>query len=41
MRISAERNHGKVFDQNGEKVTLWPPVESVIREYEKLVFDDD
>ena len=38
MRISAEKNHGKVFDQNGEKVTLWPPVESAIREYEKLVF---
>jgi hypothetical protein len=38
MRISAEKNHGKVFDQNGEKVTLWPPVLSAIREYEKLVF---
>jgi len=24
MRISAEKNHGKVFDQNGEKLTLWP-----------------
>jgi len=40
MRISAERNHGKVFDQNGEKLTLWPPVVSAIREYEKLVFAD-
>jgi len=41
MRISAEKNHGKVFDQNGEKVTLWPPVVSAIREYEKLVFADN
>jgi hypothetical protein len=41
MRISAEKNHGKVFDQNGEKLTLWPPVESAIREYEKLVFADE
>jgi hypothetical protein len=38
MRISAEKNHGKVFDQSGEKVTLWPPVIPAIREYEKLVF---
>ena len=40
MRISAERNHGKVFDQNGDNVTLWPPVESAIREYEERVFGD-
>ena len=41
MRISAEKNHGKVFDQNGDKLTLWPPVVSAIREYEKLVFADN
>ena len=40
MRISATNNHGKVFELNGGKVILWPPVESAVREYEKLVFDD-
>ena len=41
MRISATNNHGKVFELNGEIVSLRPPVESAVREYEKLVFDDD
>lgn len=41
MRISATNNHGKVFELNGENVSLWPPVESAVREYEKVVFDDN
>ena len=38
MKIIAEKNHGKVFDQYGENIVLWPPVISTIREYEKVVF---
>ncbi len=38
MKIIAEKNHGKVFDQYGENIVLWPPVISDIREYEKVVF---
>jgi len=38
MRISAERNHGKVFDQDGDRVTLWSSVEPAVREYERAVF---
>ena len=38
MKIIAEKNHGKVFDQYGENIVLWPPITSNIREYEKVVF---
>jgi len=39
MKIIAEKNHGKVFDQYGENIVLWPPVVSNVREYEKVVFE--
>lgn len=39
MKIIAEKNHGKVFEQYGENIVLWPPVVSNIREYEKVVFN--
>lgn len=38
MKIIAEKNHGKVFEQCGDAITLWKPVLSSIREYEKNVF---
>ncbi len=41
MKIIAEKNHGKVFDQYGENIVLWPPVASNIREYEKVVFKNN
>ena len=40
MKIIAEKNHGKVFEQYGEKIVLWSPVVSNIREYEKVVFEN-
>ncbi|VAW60316.1 hypothetical protein MNBD_GAMMA08-1532 [hydrothermal vent metagenome] len=40
MKIIAEKNHGKVFDQYGENIVLWPPVVPSIREYEKVVFEN-
>jgi hypothetical protein len=41
MKIVADRNHGKVFDQHGNKVTIWGPISADVREYEKLVFGDN
>lgn len=40
MKIIADRNHGKIFDQHGEVVTIWPPVEDIIGEFERTVFPD-
>ena len=39
MKIIAEKNHGKVFEQFGGNITLWKPVVTGVREYEKTVFD--
>lgn len=33
MKNIAEKNHGKVFEQNGPIVTIWPPVEDAVREF--------
>ena len=41
MKIIAERNHGKIFDQHGEKLIIWEPVSAAVREYEKIVFGDN
>lgn len=35
MRTIADRNHGKVFDLKGDIVSLWPPVESYVRDFER------
>lgn len=35
MKNIAERNHGKVFEQDGDVITLWGPVATYVREYEK------
>lgn len=40
MKIIAEKNHGKVFEQYGENISLWSPVVADIREYEKIVFEN-
>lgn len=37
MKIIAERNHGKIFDQHGEQITIWGPISADVREYEKIV----
>lgn len=38
MKIMAERNHGKIFEQYGDNISLWSPVIEGIREYENFVF---
>lgn len=38
MKIIAEKNHGKIFDQYGEYIEIWKPVVSHIDEYEEVVF---
>ncbi len=40
MKIIAEKNHGKVFEQYGDNISLWTPVVAGIREYENIVFDN-
>ncbi len=39
MKVIAEKNHGKVFEQYGDEVTFWKPIIPNVREYEKVVFD--
>lgn len=39
MKAIADRNHGKIFEVNGQYVSIWPPVRSAVREYEKQVFE--
>ena len=39
MKIIAERNHGKIFEQYGENISLWSPVIDAVREYENVVFE--
>ncbi len=41
MKIIAEKNHGKVFEQYGENIVLWPPIVPNVREYEKVVFENN
>ncbi|MBM95272.1 MAG: hypothetical protein CMI09_05430 [Oceanospirillaceae bacterium] len=41
MKIIAEKNHGKVFDQYGEIISIWRPVADGVNEYESIVFGGD
>jgi len=38
MKIIAEKNHGKIFEQYGENISLWSPIVDAVREYEDVVF---
>ena len=40
MRIIAQKNHGKIFDQYGDRITIWPPVEAAVRKYAQTVFGE-
>jgi len=40
MKIVAEKNHGKVFEQYGENISLWSPIIQGVGEYEAVVFGD-
>jgi len=39
MKIIAPNNHGKVFEQYGDNVSIWEPVVGAVKEYEKVVFE--
>ncbi len=39
MKTIDSHNHGKVFEQNGENITIWQPVILYVEEYEKQVFN--
>lgn len=42
MKSIAEKNHAKVFDENGGFITLWEPVSKfILREYEKFLAKSD
>ena len=40
MKTIAGSNHGKVFEQYGENISIWSPVAQGIKEYENIVFKD-
>lgn len=35
MKTVAEKNHGKIFEQNGSAVSIWEPVLTFVRDYER------
>lgn len=35
-----KKNYGKLFDQYGDQITIWPPVEYAVGKYEKTVFGE-
>lgn len=37
MKTIAEKNHGKLFDVTGDKVSIWTPVKRYVDEYRKSV----
>lgn len=37
MKTIAEKNHGKIFDVYGDKVSIWPPIKKYVNEYHKSV----
>jgi len=38
MKSIAPKNHGKVFEQIGLEVRVWPPVSTFVQEFEQRVF---
>jgi hypothetical protein len=40
MKNIAEKNHGKIFEQNGDNIEIWKPVSKFVSEYEKVVFQE-
>ena len=38
MKNIAEKNHGKVFEVAGDKVTIWPPVTAAVDEFRRTIF---
>lgn len=41
MKTIAEKNHGKIFEQHGEQISLWPPIAEDIAQYECVVLDGE
>lgn len=40
MKNIAEKNNGKIFEQNRNYIEIWKPVSVFISEYEKVVFQE-
>ncbi len=41
MKIIAAKNHGKIFEQYGNEITIWPPVAELISEYKQRLFAEN
>ncbi len=39
MKIVSDKNHGKIFHQEGARVSIWKPVVQAVKEYEEIVFE--
>ena len=39
MKIIAPNNHGKVFEQYGNNISIWDPVVGAVKEYENIVIE--
>lgn len=37
MKAISEKNHGKIFEQDGAAIAIWEPVLSYVREYEQAI----
>ncbi|AYQ56692.1 hypothetical protein MS2017_0974 [Bathymodiolus thermophilus thioautotrophic gill symbiont] len=40
MKNIAEKNNGKIFEQNGDNIEIWKPVSKFVSKYEKIVFQE-
>ncbi len=40
MKIIAPKNHGKIFEHDGQEVTIWDPVKPFVTQFEKTVFQN-
>lgn len=40
MKIIGDRNHGKIFDVDGNYVKIWEPIKLAVNNYENVIFND-
>lgn len=41
MKTISKKNHGKVFELQSDNVSIWSPVATSVREYERIVFENN
>jgi hypothetical protein len=40
MKIIGDRNHGKIFDVDGNYVKIWEPIKLAVNNYENIIFNE-